>query len=351
MAEPTLGPAELSDLEDALESLEFGQLPAHPCALVRERMTAYRELLVASRDALPLEDVPLGALSSVLAAARSSAEVDVLGVGDGAHEDALRAKAPSLWERLRRGFMLPSLAVAGSAALVLLIVKPSAPDELVIASAPSSQVGARTEAAPSQVEAARPNRSVSPAAPAGLNLGEDRAPEEDPEPAVDAERPPNAATVAGKAGGALQSALDEGEVVELATATRPGAPNPGPARQDTDKAASAGWDAISRGDSARRAGDCIGARTQYDSALDDANDGIRARALAGLGLCAATSGDVISAGDYYRKAETLDLEVSAYISTQEHPSNAVDAGRATKKKRKRKKRNSKSKSPLFDQAL
>ena len=71
-------PAELDLLEDALEDLEQEGalerwLEDDTSPALRERLEGYRSLLVASRDAMPLEDVPQGVLDEVFAEARRAA--------------------------------------------------------------------------------------------------------------------------------------------------------------------------------------------------------------------------------------------------------------------------------------
>ena len=120
MAEaPQFSPEELDRLEDALESIEGMELDLieDESPAVRERLVDYRAILIASRDALPMQDVPEGALDRVLSIAADPGQ-DELAAALPSDEPQ-----PSWWTRFRRTLLIPTLAVAGSAALILVIVQ------------------------------------------------------------------------------------------------------------------------------------------------------------------------------------------------------------------------------------
>ncbi len=139
MVEAGLRPDELDLLEDALEDLELEDgldrwTEAELGPRVRERLVDYRSILAASREALPFEDVPRGVLDGVLEQARQAAVVAPTTVSGGSE---------SWWSRLRRGFMVPALALAGTAVLVLWVFDP---DDQAKLEPPPSAVEAKTVA-------------------------------------------------------------------------------------------------------------------------------------------------------------------------------------------------------------
>jgi hypothetical protein len=114
---PDWSPDELDRLEDALALLgepegrgEIDELPVK----LRERLGEYEAIVALAREAMPLEDVPPGVLDGILAEAR---RVE-------ASAPPRRDRGPGLWERLRRSFALPGLALAGTAAFLLWAVRP-----------------------------------------------------------------------------------------------------------------------------------------------------------------------------------------------------------------------------------
>ena len=121
MVEPAeLRPEELDRLEDALELLEFADTE-DPSPMVRERLGDFRTILQLSRSVLPMVDVPHGILDRVMAEAREAAEVPVL-----APVAAAPAAEPvGFWAKLRRFAVVPGVALAGAAALVLIMFERS----------------------------------------------------------------------------------------------------------------------------------------------------------------------------------------------------------------------------------
>ncbi|MCY1005616.1 hypothetical protein OV079_08550 [Nannocystis pusilla] len=110
-------PDELDLLEDALEWVEDparrGDLEAMPAPL-RQRADEYAAILAMTREVMPEEDVSPGVLDGILAEARRAAPPPAPAAAPG----------PSLWERLRRSFLLPGVALAGTAALLLWVARP-----------------------------------------------------------------------------------------------------------------------------------------------------------------------------------------------------------------------------------
>ncbi|MEM6292475.1 MAG: hypothetical protein AAGA54_14465 [Myxococcota bacterium] len=314
MAEARLGPDELDRLEDALEGLEHLDDLSDSSPLVSARLADFKAILEASREALPLEDVPSGLLAGVIEEARMSPEDITVSVGE--------REATSLWQRLRKSLLLPGLAVAGSAALVLLIVQPTLSDGPVQAES-GAIVADRSQPAP-----ASPAKEFDKSAP---------APEVAPAIAEPVEEELE------EADGFLGRTVEE---KPAATAAQPKAAEPPPppaadppaTKADTRDSAQ-GWNAIEAGDDARKGGDCFTARNHYARALDDGNDSVRARAYVGLGLCKQLDGNDAAAGDFFRQARELDPDAADFAVTQAEEPKAKPSPRRPRKKRSASKRN------------
>jgi hypothetical protein len=301
MAEPaTFGPEELDRIEDALESLEFAERIDDPSTAVAARLQEYRELLVATRDALPMQEVPAGLLDGVLAEARRATP-------------ALEpATAPALgwWTRFRRTLLIPATALAGTAALVLFIARPdqSQEDVAMTASAEKAATPARDTAAPRGNAAAAAAPEPEPAAEPALAI-EGEVSDADASDVVP-QSPPAAAA-------APQGTLDNLMAKEITEA-------PGSAeerQQEAKREAPAevepnvlpGWDLIDRADAARAAGDCRSARDDYSVAAEDDDAAVRARAYAGIGFCDNAAGNSDAAEENFAKARGLDGAVAPFI--------------------------------------
>ncbi|MBL8947134.1 MAG: hypothetical protein JNK45_28430 [Myxococcales bacterium] len=315
--------AELDHLEDALEGLEFA--PAREGAPhVRHRLDEYRNILALSRAAMPMVEVPRGLLDDVLAQARVAAEAPTL-----TPVAALPPPRPGFWSRMRRFGLLPGVALAGTAAIVMLMVerKPeelaAARSEPTAASAPAPESRARADA---KAEAPSPFAAQT-AAPADAVAAE-------PAAALPAAAPPAAP---GRSGSlefeetpAAPAEIGDGNAKGIGT--EKDAPAVEEAEQSERKFADAEmarWDTIARGDRHRHRGDCGAARNEYALALDDVDARVRARAHAGLGLCDAAGGDRTSADAAYKAARDLDGEIASFI--QDERSRGAGTSRAKSK--------------------
>ena len=305
MGDPVeLTPAELDRIEDALELLcdsdDAALRDASP--IVREHLAAYREILALSRDALPMQEVPTGLLHGVLAEAREAAETTTI-------EPALPSSR-SWWDRWRNTLVVPGLALAASAALVLVIVGPQSASEPELA-LDDGRV-ARVDAALDQAPSAKAEELASTATPA--------APLQEPaEEAAEADEADEATPAV--------STAERAEVEVPA--------GPPPAKLDAPLPEGGGsprWDIVARGDRARQAGDCKRASAEYAMALTDDDTRVRARAYAGLGLCDAAEGRFKEASDRYQRAKELDPDMEAFIEDQ-RPRGSRGGGTATKARR------------------
>ncbi|MBV1856764.1 MAG: hypothetical protein KUG77_00030 [Nannocystaceae bacterium] len=332
MAEPRLGPDELDRLEDALEGLEALDDLHDASEAVSSRLAEFQVILQASREALPLEDVRPGVLDGVISEARMSAP-------DMRSPAADPTPRPSLWVRAQRAWLLPGLAVAGTAGLVLILVKPMADES------PPQQTSAAV-ATHKDSSRGTPDLSGSPApasdlpskvaggaeaeAPGGgrAGLGDTSA----PAPAA------AAPTIRSAAGQREAPALDLPEP-EL---------EPSPQVRGEDELASEqkpsisekGWNAIEQGDSAREGGDCFSARNHYARALDDGNDSVRARAYVGMGLCKREDGNAAAAEEYIDKARELDEDAVKFADTRANDEPSKPSSRKPRKKASRKRKSS-----------
>lgn len=321
MAEWT--PVQLDRLEDALDDLEHDGalerwLEDDPGPGVRERLEDYRALLVASREALPLEEVPEGVLDGVLEEARRAAAAPAMAM----------TSTVSWWTRLRRSVLVPAVALAGTAMLVLWIGRPdevtTTADEAVAIPAPppvpaKADGVADDEAPPATAKPAEPS-PIQQAAPGG-GLGSARGSGAPAEPASAPEPEPELELDAKDIATEKAADVDEGSMQtygEAPTEEQKQTAGAGGSSSSGAKAdpASGRWDLISLGDRARQAGDCIAARDEYALALEDDDPRVRARAFAGIGLCDAMAGDEPSADANFERGRELDGGIDGFIDSQ-----------------------------------
>jgi hypothetical protein len=333
MVEPAeLRPEELDRLEDALELLEVADID-DPSPAVRERLGDFRRILQLSRSALPAVDVPHGVLERVFAEARQAVEVPVITPV----AEPPRREEPSFWAKLRRFALLPGIALAGAAALVLFMV--NSPERAATSGA--DQV-ARAEPDASLVSE-RQDRARAEQAPTGSSTraGGDAAAAAEPVPLAEPAPPPAAATptpapatvTTPAQDPALEKSKPKGVVDDAEDMPAEEEPLADAKTADTTMPR---WDIIARGDRARQKGDCDAARTEYKLALGDADARVRARAHAGIGLCAAADGEQGAADSAYKAARELDPEIVEFIDT-ERPrgggAGSSNAARASKQKK------------------
>lgn len=321
-----LTPAELDLLEDALADLEGltperDDLPPH----LRARLGEYQSILALTREALPMVDVPGGILDAVIAEAQRSPAVQ-----------AETPRPPSLWERLRRSFVLPGFALAATAALLVLVLRPgddpadleeppaiapaeaepTAPAEAALkdmseapalpaAAAPSAagdDEGKRLDAAaeaelPAEEEAdVAPERSVTP--PPGSVASDKATSRSKKEKAAPAKKP----SASKSAGGLGDGLLDDAKASKSEPAIDVG---------DKDALRSL----LSAADKARYGGRCSDASGKYQQ-LRGVGGMEEARALVGLGLCAEASGDPGKAGEYFKQARSLAPAIDSVIASE-----------------------------------
>ncbi len=331
--------AELDLLEDALDD---PALVIDAPSKVRGRLESFRELLTLAEGALPAIEVPEGLLDSVLAEARSSPAVDLSPAAAN-----VAASDVGLWQRLRRSLLLPGVALAATAALLVIVLKPDGSDLSDLSegasskSMPAAMAAGRDEALAPQsaaVSDAEAGPMVVPAAAPSVEHMEDPAlaPEDfDEEVSVAAEelspksydelkrRPAKNKKAAKRASGGASVPAD---YVEPAKSDA----NFGDMNVDAeDKDALRGL--LQGADSDRRRGRCAAAIKAY-SQLMGVKGNEEARALMGLGLCAEAAGDVAGAEGYFRRAKSINPALDPLIEAERAKMTSPQNGKRAKTK-------------------
>jgi tetratricopeptide (TPR) repeat protein len=295
-------PRQLDALEDALEDLEIDDdlagLDLAPELL--ERLAEYQHVLALTRDAYPLDDPPEGLLDGVIAEAREVAR------NAPTITPTVRGTWRQAWDRWRSG-VVPVAALAGAAALVLIIAKPGDDQKLAVVDPPKLEL-----------------KEDAPGDPAsGQTLERDSAeaarsatkPEE-PEPEPDSE----AIELLDESDSANSIPEPKPTAKKKATAGGAGAMPPTPAVDPspvTPLSKDDAWSDLERADSARRKGDCDRARSIYDKVIAAASqsDAI-ARAKAGIGLCLEQDGKSSQADTWFDQARESSKAIDAWIRSQ-----------------------------------
>ncbi|MFO0634292.1 MAG: hypothetical protein U0168_15700 [Nannocystaceae bacterium] len=320
MADPAeFSPQELDHIEDSLEALEFAPTLHDAAPPVRRRLDDYRQILSLSRSALPMVEVPRGLLDGVLAEARAAAEVHAV-----TPTVVAAPERPSLWTRLRKLALIPGLALAGTAALVLVMVQ-RGPEKAADRPAATEVAAAKAD----QSQAADRGPAGAPRggedAPAPAQPVTQQVPTAAPPPAL----PGSAASATpvaepearqefakGAAAPAEEENLEDAQTDELARKKESKLRESDKTVEKPADGDPPRWDIIARGDRARQRGDCSTARSEYSLALSDADARVQARAHAGLGLCDAMAGDRKAADAAYKVARDLDGEIVAFIDAE-----------------------------------
>lgn len=304
-------PDELDRLEDALDrwsepGYEPGPEDSSLGDAVTTRLHDYRAVLAMTRDALPMEDVPDDLLAGVLAEARR-APTPV--------REATPA-GPSWWERLRRSLLLPGVALAGSAALLLWLVQPGGDAIPTLPSKSDAQSTAETKAArvvPEDVPA-----PAAPVSPAAVEAAADDLKRVEEAPAANASppapSPADPAPAEAKADRSAKSApLRKKSEASAPVQDLPGLDDAALAEGDKEELR----DTLERADRARRDGDCAAAMAAYQQAMAvNGPNAERARAAAGYGLCLQQRGDSANAEKYFTKARKLSPSIDAWIDRE-----------------------------------
>lgn len=307
-------PAELDRLEDALESWTGGDAEAvsEDSSLsprMRERLVSYRDLMTMSRAEMAMEEVPEGLLAGVLAEAARSASPTQREVKVAAASAQL-----GFWERLRRSMLLPGVALAGSAALLLWMVQPgeSAPELQATNTAP-----ARLAPGPSPAPAAA-QEPVSEGEGAKMEAGALEEAPAAPSPAAimaeaeDAMKDSPPAESKGAAGG--RSKAKKSEMASAPAEYLEGLEEvPTDAGADKDELR----DTLELADKARRKGRCSDAIKIYRSAMEMGGPrDEQAQARAGYALCLQSQGDDAKASRYFEAASKVSPSIDGWVKRE-----------------------------------
>ncbi len=320
-------PAELDLLEDALTDPE---LVIEGSPLLRGRLESYREILALSADALPPIEVPDGLLDGVLEEALSSPAVDLSPAAAN-----VAAPAVGLWQRLRRSLLLPGVALAATAVLLVIVLKPDG------SSLTDMSEGSVNSSAPAVEARAAGDEALPPPAPEY---------EEDvggaamvvPAAAPASERQEAPAEAKKDFAQADVMAADEAPAKLLDEAKRRRAKSKERAKPESAASTPADdadpYDSVKgeggfggmvvdaedkealrsllqAADKDRHRGRCAAANKAY-SRLLGVKGNEEARALMGLGLCAEAQGDVAGAEAYYRQAKSLNPALDPLIAAE-----------------------------------
>lgn len=301
-------PRELDQLEDLLEGLTAGAADPLDEALdelelspaVVERLAGYRDVLALCRDAYPIETPRDDLLVDVLAEAHAVTRRPQLREPDG-------GRWRRTWERWR-GTLIPGLALAGTAAAVLLLLDPDRNlehgDELLTDNRPSE----------------RPEADTTPSEPASEpNIDDDAESRRDPspspsEPGAGASDPsPQPGTNADALGTKPSDKPLAKRSAGKPTAASPAAPMPKPEPLSKDDT----WTTLERANTDRRKGDCDRARTRYEQVIAASSDTLAvARAKAGVGLCLEQDRRTSEADQWFADARSSNAGIDAWIETQ-----------------------------------
>ena len=307
-----LTPAELDRIEDALEGLGdgSGEAPGDRPPKLRAHLDADREVLMLSREALPMVEVPDGLLDAVLAEARAAAPEP---------EPTRERAGAGLWERLRRSFVLPGFALAATAALLVVILRPdrSGVDDMSEGKAEAPAAAASDRAGDAPPPAAAPTAAAPAPTESGAKEGGEAAEaEEEATPAsavtVDAPTIREEKAKDASSGGGLARPAKPASMPTKKSKAAPfddafDAPAPAEAKKaepidQADK--SSVRELLDKADKLRRRGRCDEASAVYRQ-LEGIGGTSEAQALVGLGLCAEFVGESNTAGSYFQRARKL----------------------------------------------
>lgn len=320
---PEFEPRELDLLEDALEGLEevddLGELGLEP--RLTDRLGDYRAILQSSREALAFEEVPAGLLDDVIAqAARGEAAPVVVNAGAAASGE----EASPWWQRWRR-WMVPTLALAGSAAAVLWIVAPETEGDMIVSEGTSDRAeekSAAPEANDDRLGGVAPVESTArPTVPsadtkadaptraayAELAKEEGAAPLE--EEAVDFDGMDKTAEHEAKPGARpapAKKAKTSKAKPSAAAGAKGGYAGDDPFADEVQGAADKDgvWELVEQGEKSLSSGNCTSAKRSFKKVIasKSADALALARAHAGIGVCLEWEGDVKQASGSFDQA-------------------------------------------------
>jgi len=279
-----LTPRELDLLEDAVEAITQGEdweWPEDIGPHVRARFAAYRQILDVYR-AIALEQVPPGLLDPLQQQLNQLPREQV---------SWLRA----LVARLRRSQLaLPTLTVVATVALVLWVAEPTVSQHVfAVAPEPAAEAVENMRIQPSQprptTEATRPGAVTKIPTTANVDVLE-----------TSPSKASKSALGGGRGGKKSKRTATNSRDIAAALAKAEDVQAPAPVT-DKDLLRSE----LERADKLRRKGACTQASAIYREVSTGARGTQRARALAGLSLCAEFEGHSVGAEQYMQQARAI----------------------------------------------
>jgi tetratricopeptide (TPR) repeat protein len=293
-------PRQLDQLEDALEGLEdiddLESLELSPA--LTERLAEYQDVLALCREAFPVEEPRVDLLADVLAEAHAvSRRVKPSPVDESAWR--------RFWTRWR-GTLVPGLALAGTAAAVLLLLEPK-PEHAQLSDDAPRRDEARdpiddSDSAPS--EPTNMSRTDEPDQP-------DTEPVERTEPIPFDPIPFEPIDAPGSSAGATAAKKSKPRISKDTAEVAPAKPAPEPLSKDET------WTTLERANADRRKGDCDRARSRYEQIIAASSDNLAiSRAKAGIGLCLEQDRRSTEADRWFDQARATNVGIDAWISEQ-----------------------------------
>lgn len=285
-------PRQLDQLEDALEriddrtDLESLELSAE----LSERLGEYQDVLGLCRDAFPIEEPSDALLSEVIAEAHEVTRRSRPGPEPGAWRQ--------FWHRWR-GTLIPGVALAGTAAALLLWLEP---DAQLSASLPSDRDDKR--------EQVQTDERPEPASEPSIDPQPDQ-----PELGVDTHAEPDELDIDRAGGGG--SVEPDPEQRRPSKRKKTPAIEPEPTPEPTPLSKDDTWAELEQADAARRKGKCGDARGHYESIIEASADNYAiAQARAGIGLCLEQQRRDDEAEAWFDKARATSPGVDSWIERE-----------------------------------
>lgn len=313
-------PRQLDALEDALAVLDEAELELEEVAetyglddATRRRFAAYRDVSAAVRDALPEHEAPADALERAMAAVHAEAT----GVGVAAPLEPGDRPEPTAaevaggwgrWWKRWRAATIPLATLAGTAALVLWVVRPDG----------SGTLGEANTLAEGPARPTMPTPGGEPATDE-LRDAEEAASEPEPAPgateSLEAER--SAPSAVEQAAPAPAKAKKTAPALKEENVAGPRGYTEQPAI-DTEDPKGQLYERLSAAHRMRRNGNCASAVIKYEALLGQPDlDAIqRARAEAGLGLCRDLLGDGKRSSAHFKAAREADPTIEGWIDSE-----------------------------------
>lgn len=275
---------------------------------MRERLAAYQQVLALCREAFPSETPADDLLAEVIAEAHEVSRRPKL-------RDSLEGEGSGwrrFWERWR-GTVLPSVALAGTAAAVLFLLEPDMMlDNNKVLLADNSQEKQATNnledrkgsqpASEPTLESRGAKDDEQPQDPDDVTAPEqqpDPLPDPPPDPLPDSLGKPSSKTHKNKSAAATPAIAPSQE------------PAPEPMSKDDT------WTSLERANAARRTGNCDRARSIYDDVIAASSDSNAVtHAQAGIGLCLEQDRRTSEANAWFDDARSANPGIDAWINKQ-----------------------------------